>query len=479
MPAEATLLRVLIIGRHWQRFETFAVQFARAAKNLAELQGEPNIARVTVSSRQFERWYAGKVKTVPHPDSSRVLEHMFGYPVAELLASADHIDRHTATRTEIRDNSPLTIPAPHELRADDRESSARWRLGEAGVTYLSEPERIVAMAARKSLRFSLMADASNISGESIDQLRHEVSRLAVAYLQMPIAEIIDDIATLQDITFELLLGRQRPRESQDLYAIGSIASGMLAKAAHDLRNPQLAMTHARTALLCAANSEQPALSAWVHGLQSLITFWADRPREALDFARIGQQIPDVEGTAATWLASLEARAWAALGNRDAAERAIHRAADLRDRVSPDELDNLGGMCFFSRPRQLYYAADARALLATPELPLRIAQDAAQSASDAIAAYKSASPAERSFGDEAGCRTDLAIARVSSGDLEGAREAISGVLELPAPQRIHGVVTSVVNVHHAVTRLSADTPVGRELQEEIEEYCRRPIAALPS
>ncbi|HEX2242993.1 MAG TPA: hypothetical protein VHK27_07040 [Gammaproteobacteria bacterium] len=83
-----TLLRVLILARHWQKFDTFAVQFGRTAQELAAAEGESWIASLTVSRRQFERWYAGQVKTEPHPDACRVLEHMFGYTIQELLAPA-------------------------------------------------------------------------------------------------------------------------------------------------------------------------------------------------------------------------------------------------------------------------------------------------------------------------------------------------------------------------------------------------------
>ena len=96
MPGEPTLLRVLITERHWQKFETFEAQFLRAARELAAEAGEPDIAKVTVSPRQFERWYAGKVKTVPYPDSCRVLERLFGYPVRRLLAPSPHSTTHTA-----------------------------------------------------------------------------------------------------------------------------------------------------------------------------------------------------------------------------------------------------------------------------------------------------------------------------------------------------------------------------------------------
>lgn len=498
MPAEPTLLRLLITGRHWQRFETFSAQFRRAARALAELEGvpkdEPGVGKLTVSSRQFERWYAGKVKTVPHPDACRVLEHMFGYPVDQLLGSASQLRVKAAPETLEQDQSftsahgggdspqaaviptALWPPSQRESRHDD---DSRWLTASAEHVAWSDPERIIAMAARRALRFGAAADASNVGSESLDQLRGETGRLAVAYPQQPLSEIIGDIVSLQDHTFSLLEGRQRPRETRELYVVGGIASGMLAKAAHDLRDPQLAMTHARTALLCARNAEQAALTAWVHGLQSLITYWADRPREALQYAQAGQEIPGLTGTVSIWLASLEARAWSALGNGMASREAIERAADLRERVIMDDLDHLGGMCYFSRPRQLYYAADAGASLAAISGDQEAVNTrTAAHATEAIAAYEKAPLDEKSFGDEAGARTDLAIALVRADDLEAASEAIRPVLDLPLTRRIHGVVSSVINVHHAIAARSADAAIARDLQEEIEEYCRTPAAALP-
>jgi transcriptional regulator with XRE-family HTH domain len=95
---QPTLLRTLITERHWQRFETFEIQFSRAAKELAEREGEPCLARVRVSARQYERWYSGKVKTTPHPNACRILEHMFGLPVKQLLGPANAESREALER---------------------------------------------------------------------------------------------------------------------------------------------------------------------------------------------------------------------------------------------------------------------------------------------------------------------------------------------------------------------------------------------
>lgn len=71
-----------------------------------------------------------------------------------------------------------------------------------------------------------------------------------------------------------------------------------------------------------------------------------------------------------------------------------------------------------------------------------------------------------------------VAWLRAGDLDGSREAVQPVLDLPVGQRIHGVVSSVVNVHRTITATASDAPAGREIQEAIESYCRTPAAALP-
>lgn len=99
-PGRPTLMRALIAERHWQVFRTFERQFARAARELAKRDDDPGLAGLTISSRQWERWYSGKVKSEPHPDACRVLEHMFGYPISHLL-SPEEPDGKEARKSQV------------------------------------------------------------------------------------------------------------------------------------------------------------------------------------------------------------------------------------------------------------------------------------------------------------------------------------------------------------------------------------------
>jgi hypothetical protein len=334
-------------------------------------------------------------------------------------------------------------------------------------------ERKVEMAARRALRFAVMAEGSNVGPETLDQLRDEVARSAIAYPQQPLPQILGDLVDLQDVAFRLLEGRQRPSESRDLYLMAGALSGMLAKASHDLGDPHSAMTQARTAYVCADNSGHDGLRTWTRGLQSMIAYWAGWPNEAVRYARLGSDVGSrVKGTAMVWLAAQEARGLAVLGETEQAEEAIGRANTARDAVEPDDLDELGGILTFTRPRQLYYEADTRVWLPG---------DRAEAvAIEAIAAYNSAEPGERSFSDEAGASADLALARVNRGELEGAQEALRSVLGLPPERRIGGILASVLRVHGAVRNHGYGGSVtGRDLQQEIEGYCQvTATAALP-
>jgi transcriptional regulator with XRE-family HTH domain len=131
-PIRPTLLRALIAERHWQTFRAFQAQFRRAARDLAERDGDPDLAKLTVSSRQWERWYSGGVKTEPYPDACRVLEHMFGHPVQQLLAPANQ-----ASAPDDADGAFGEAESLASSRVRPVRHSAADRLGRADLSYSS------------------------------------------------------------------------------------------------------------------------------------------------------------------------------------------------------------------------------------------------------------------------------------------------------------------------------------------------------
>ncbi len=474
MAETPTLLRVLTLERHWQVYETFRLRFEAAAARLAQAESDPRLEGLSVSKRQFERWYGGAVKTRPYPDQCRVLEAMFDVSVDRLLAPS-------LAWSETQTMAPLVVtsprPAPVLLQSEQAQAlpaggpfNSDPRL-DAGTTEL---ERQVAMAARRALRFTAMAEGSSVGPETLGQIQDEVRRLTVAYPKLALPTLLGDLVEVQDLTFRLLEhGRVKPVQARELYLLAGITSGMLAKASHDLGNPSAAMMQARTAFVCADNADHHAMRAWVRSLQSLISYWAGRPAEAADYADLGQAAAgSVRGTTSVWLACLSARAHALLGDGEATRGAIQRAEDARATVQPDDLDGFGGIMTFPAPRQLYYVAEAT---------VHLGEDPAlgeSQADAAVAAYRTASEDEWAFGDEAGAQTDLALARIARGEIEGAAEAVRPVLDLPIEQRNFGITSSAQRVHAALLstgRRTTGAAVG--LREEIEAFTASPTSVL--
>ncbi|MEU8138381.1 hypothetical protein [Streptodolium elevatio] len=468
-----TLLRVLVTRRHWQVYETFRHHYERAAQALAEREGDRRVRGLTVSKRQFERWYGGELKTRPYPDQCRVLEALFDHPVDELLGPAQ--PEHTASPRTVptlsvhRSAAARTVePAPRAGPLAATLDTGTW--GDPGT---GERERQVEMAARRAFRFGSAAEGSTVVPETLAQLHDEVRRLADAYPRLPLPTLLGDLVEVQDTTFRILEhGRVRPSQAKELYLLAGMTSGMLAKASHDVGDPRSAMMQARTAYVCADNADHPAMRAWVRGMQSLINYWAGRPQEAARYAALGTAVgEDVRGTTSIWLACLEARAYALLGDAPNARAAAARAEDTRDALRPDDLDSYGGILTFPRARQLYYVAEA-------VVHLRDDPRGAQAQADAaVAAYRDAPPEEWAFGDEAGAQTNLALSRVAAGELEGAVEAVRPVLELPFDQRNFGVLVSVRRVHDALSDARfLGTRAAADVREEIEEFTAGPTTA---
>ncbi|MEU4162559.1 hypothetical protein [Actinoplanes sp. NPDC026670] len=421
-----------LIQQRNRTYEEMVVEFSRLDE------------RATISARHLGRLARGeRGSTGATPATRRALQAMFGMSLEELLRPC-----HPALEvtTPPANDSSLVLPSPGNERS------------------------ILAMAADRARRFALLTSEST-TPEAVDQLRDDVQRLALAYPQRALPEILGDLAETQDTLFTLLERRQTPQQARQLHFLASVTSGLLAKASHDLADPHAAMLQARTAILCADQADHNGLRAWLRGLQSLVAYWAGRYAESVRYAEMGTVFASrSNGTASVWLPVSAARAYAALGNSEKAMTAIQAAEEAWNHVEPDEMDELGGICTFNQPRTVYYAADALAWLPGHEQALTYAERA-------VAAYVDRRDPAWAFGDQAGSQADLAIARIAAGEIEGAYEAVSPVLDLEPSQRINGIINSVQRVHQAVSRagLAAEAT---DMIEHIEDFTATPLRSLP-
>ena len=119
-----------------------------------------------------------------------------------------------------------------------------------------------------------------------------------------------------------------------------------------------------------------------------------------------------------------------MGNPIDAALAIHRAFDSRETIDDgpgrrSDLDEIGGILSFAEPKQLFYAAYAYRRIGKTEVAIRYAREA-------MKAYVSGPPQERSYGDETLARIDLAILHSSGAkpDLAATAEDLQPVVSLP-------------------------------------------------
>ncbi|MGH3927129.1 MAG: hypothetical protein ACRDTT_30390, partial [Pseudonocardiaceae bacterium] len=346
-----------------------------------------------LSERQAYRWVTGELSTLPYPAARGTLEKMFGEPVARLFGP------------------PYGIQALRSVRC--RNGAAPGR----GTARTDWEGQVIVMSADRARDFLSRIEASNVGAETLDQLADDVRRLVITS-QQPLPSYLGDLVATQDRAFTLLEGRQRPEQTRDLYLLAGITCGLMAYASHDLGALHDAMTQARTGYACADNAGHDGLRAWTRGIQSLITYYSGRLEDSVRYAQSSTEAAArSRGTAGIWLVSSEARALAAVNRLDEARSVLARGTDARERAEPDELDSLGGLCSFSRPRQLSYAAAAFSWGGTAE-----AHHTERLALDTLDAYATAPDQDRNFADGPITRGVLALARVYQGQIDGAAEA---------------------------------------------------------
>lgn len=452
-PERPTLLAALVANDERTQEEILS-GYLRCARE--------NNENATLSLRTLRRWMSGQVTTMPRAAQCRVARHFWGHNIGDLL-------------------SPVT-PAtePDSPAGTQIHAMSHRHIRDSVATMHSDPdlsdwERTVHMSSRRAARFAAFAENHNVGDEAVDQLRADISQLANAYLREPMGSVVGDLVEVQDTVFGLLEGKQRPALTRDLYVLAGLVSGLMAKISQDLGRMHDAMTQARTVYICADNADHTALRAWARGLQSLIAYWSARPQEATRYAAAGTEIAhNLTGTVTAWLPALHARALAQLGDAHETHRVLNRALEQRHTVVPDDLDQIGGLLTFPVAKQHYYAAGAYVFLQES------GTDAAREAQHALDLYHRGTPDDRSYSDEAGARTELALARIHSGHLDGAREPLADVFDLPPQRRIGGIIASTNRVHHALRdRRYADSATAREIRDEIEAFCQLPAAALPA
>ncbi|KPI15669.1 hypothetical protein OK074_2114 [Actinobacteria bacterium OK074] len=309
-----TLFRQLIQRRHLTTYEAFSAQFERAAARLADLDGDPRLASVEISPRQFDRWCGGQLQTLPRPDSCRVLEHMLGRPAAELFAATDdsHGVRHD--RDSQDSEAPRAAPKLHPQQPRSTPPTIR-----------ADDENPLDIVSRTRLLTTSNADETTLAfiSSSLEGVtaRYELDG---PYVLRPQAR------HLRRLAHTLLDGRQPPRQRRELFRLAARASGLLGYMAVNMGDFALAEAYCAEARELSRAIDDAETELWADGTLSFSLYYAGRYAEADACAVAAVDRAPCNAQSIRLLANGRARALGKMGRRQAAARAVGQALELSE-----------------------------------------------------------------------------------------------------------------------------------------------------
>ncbi|PKW18642.1 helix-turn-helix domain-containing protein [Saccharopolyspora spinosa] len=317
--------------------------------------------------------------------------------------------------------------------------------------------------ARDAERFAREVAAATISQQTLDQISAEIDQFAVNYVFKPLAELFVDIRELRFEVFQLAQNNRSPTQLRQLYLDASRAAGLHSHICLDLGHYHAAHTHALTAFLCADLAGHNGMRAWVRGLQSLISYWDGDLAAAVEFARDGAGYC-AHGSVAARLPSLEARACAALGEKDNTLAALDRTDRARATIDKDDD---AGVFTFPRAKQAVYTGTALLALGDRASAARAAHESSQ----ALELYEAAAPSDRSSGDILAARLDLGTAYLLQDDLDGLRDQLDTVLDVPPVRRTASIVKRAADIGQRLDRSRyANAAQGQQMRSAITAFC---------
>jgi transcriptional regulator with XRE-family HTH domain len=218
--------------------------------------------------------------------------------------------------------------------------------------------------------------ASNVSSGTLDRMEAGVLRFHQVYAQVPPTDLLPHVHEHLRATTELLQRSQPIKYRQRLCSIAGHLAGLRGWLTFDLGDQEGAHAWYEMALQPADEAEDLALCGWILGGRSLIPSYNGDPVGALDLIRRAQSYADRSAnmTARAWLAALEARAHAGMGQAAGFRHAQDQANDAIDRTRLD--DRRHGMDFDrGRLNVAYYEGTSLVTLKQPHAAQPILSEA--------------------------------------------------------------------------------------------------------
>lgn len=175
------------------------------------------------------------------------------------------------------------------------------------------------------------ADRSDIGAGTIESLYTIFDKLCRDYPSSPAPEIQQRLKRLYSRMMRLRQGRMTFAQHKELIALSGWVTALLACVDWDMNEREAAETARAATLRFAKEIEHSELIAWSYEIQAWFALTEGRYSDVTSIAKAAQNIGG-ENSAIVQLIMQEARGWARLGNRQAAESAIERAYSLLQKL---------------------------------------------------------------------------------------------------------------------------------------------------
>lgn len=296
---------------------------------------------------------------------------------------------------------------------------------------------------------------TNTSDDAIEQIDRSSAYLAAAHSQVSARKILAEVLSLHQQAEGLLRGgKQRLRQTRELLRIDSSLLAHACLLFGDLGQDRMARDYGKAALLLAREAEASEAIAW--SVQAKTARWQQRYVESAALARRGFEVSGPTSTRVE-LAYREANAIALYGDAIGARQALHRATNVAEAMSASDSDI--AVWSFPLQRQAVFALSVAIHTGDPDSALR----AAATADGGWNAGQPKTPATW-----AQIRAGAGIAYLMKGDLDGASQQVSAILDLSPELRI-GTVTGYLN--YLCTLLSQPRYSGSRLAIELTQQIR--------
>ncbi len=264
--------------------------------------------------------------------------------------NADMVGRWERGERSPRSPYPKLLSSLYECSAEElglgRPKTPEWEAG-------AEMERREVLRGLGVTFSGTALPTGGPESKELMQVAEQASRIeanAVCVIEEILAQArrIDDLLgsraalpmalTLGNLISRLLKGPQREKVHTSLLSLGAQLSELRGWLAFDMADHRAARTHFKEGLQGAHEAADEALGSYILGYLSILATYSGEPQEGLAFAEASQSRAQRVATETTrsWLATVEAEAWASLRAVSATEWALERAETTLNKAKRED-----------------------------------------------------------------------------------------------------------------------------------------------